>query len=185
MVQRHYSCHDAAVSATVTIIATEVESLAQFKRLEPVERRRISFGWEQFPSRSGRYPDRIFRKATGTELDMLRSPPDEDYENGEKLTSFIIDSTTLEGVIPRLEASVVANAAATARALVETVGETAELSRVSAALNGGTWPEIDDAAAEAAAFAHHLLAFARHAALSGSGICWEYRGDFPLAETDA
>jgi hypothetical protein len=173
------------VSETITIIATEVESLAQFKRLEPIERRRISLGWKKFPSRSGRYPDRVFRKATKIELDMIASPPNEDYENGEKLTTFIIDSTTLESVIPRLEAAVVENAEATARALVESVGETAELSRVSEGLRAGRWPEVDDAAAEAAAFAHHLLVYARVAALAGNGVCWEYRREFPLAETDA
>ena len=38
--------------------------------------------------------------------------------------------------------------------------------------------------AASASFAHHLHGYARHAALSGSGICWEYSGDFPLAEMD-
>ena len=47
------------VSATITIIATEVESPSQFESMYIDERRSVSSGWKSFPARSGRYPDGI------------------------------------------------------------------------------------------------------------------------------
>jgi len=170
------------VSATITIIATEVESPSQFESMYIDERRSVSSGWKSFPARSGRYPDGIVLQATNSDLGVFECDPDEDIDTGEKLHTFLIDRKTLVKVLPKLKAIVETNAATTARALVENVGGAAELERVSDALKNGTWPEVDDAAAEAAAFAHHLLGYARIAVASGKGVCWEYRGEFPLAD---
>jgi hypothetical protein len=181
MVPERDSCHDASVSASITILATEVEDRRQFEALELADRRRLGVSSHSYPSRSGRYPHRVLVQATGIDLGVYEFPPDEDdYENGGTMQTFIIDGTTIEAVIPRLEAVVETNAEATARALVAMFGETTDLARVSAAMESGDWPEAKDGATEAAAFAKHFLMLARYGALSGHGICFEYRGEFPL-----
>ncbi len=48
--------------------------------------------------------------------------------------------------------------------------------RSFSALQTGTWPRNGDPAEESAAFAHHLLKYARTAKQDRMGVCWEYRG---------
>ncbi len=172
------------MSATITIIATQVESPSQFESMYIDERRNVSSGWKTFPARSGRYPDGIVLQATNSDLGVFECDPDEDIDTGEKLHTFLIDKKTLAKVLPKLESIVELKAAATASALVAKLGGTANVERVSEALKSGAWPETDDAAAEAAAFAHYLLKYARIAVTSGKGVCWEYRGEFPLADQE-
>jgi hypothetical protein len=169
------------VSATVTIIATEVQSPEQFQAMSLEERRRSSLGWRVFPSRTGRHPDAVLHSATGINLGVLElSEVEHDPLTGEIVRSFMIDRRTLEDVVPRLVALVETDREATAQALVANVGASASLERVALALKDGTWPETADAAAEAAAFAKTLWGYGRFACAMGQGICWEYRGDFPL-----
>jgi hypothetical protein len=172
------------VSATITIIATPVKSPKQFKAIELEERRRSSLGWKVFPSRTGRHPDAVLLTATGIDLAVLELEQERDPDSGEIVKSFIIDEKTLEEVVPRLEALIDANRDATAQALVAKVGGTANIERVTECLKDGTWPEEADAAAEAAAFAKNLWGYGRFASLAGLGICWEYRGDFPLGDKE-
>ncbi|MCC6999030.1 MAG: hypothetical protein IT370_30735 [Deltaproteobacteria bacterium] len=166
------------MTATITIIATTVEEPDQFESMDTDERRYVSAGWQAFPARSGRYPDDVFLRATGVRLGIYEGKPE--YDAQGRLHSFIIDRRTLEKVLPDLVAAVEADPKATAGALVAECGGTADLAKVAAALQADTWPEGDDPAEEAAAFAHHLLKYARIAVNSANGICWEFRGDFPL-----
>ncbi len=170
------------MSATITIIATDVRSPDQFQEIDLKERRRSSIGWRVFPSRTGRHPDGVLHRATKIHLGVLELEPQEDPETGESVLSFMIDMKTLDEVVPRLQALVDTNRDETARALVASCGGTANLERVTAALKEGTWPDHDDAAEEAAAFAKNLYGYGRFASLAGLGICWEYRGKFEFAE---
>ncbi len=166
------------MTATITIIATTVEDPDQFESMDLDERRHISAGWKTFPARSGRYPDDVFLRAAKVRLGIYEGKPERD--SAGRLHSFAIDWRHLEKVIPDLVAAVEGNPEATARALVAECGGTSDVANVTAALQADTWPEGSDPAVEAAAFAHHLLKYARIAINSGNGICWEFRGEFPL-----
>lgn len=120
--------------------------------------------------------------ATKIDLDVFECDPMTDIDKDERLHSFLIEKGDLPRVVPRLAELVESNADATARALVALVGGTADVARVSAALTSGAWPDGSDAAEEAAAFAYWLLNYSRIAVSGGMGICWEYRGAFPLAD---
>ena len=120
-------------------------------------------------------------RATQLDLGLFECDPKVDWETGEKVHTAAIDRETLVTKIPLLAAVVESSPEATAHALVATVGNTADRARVLDALSTGTWPDADDAAAEAGAFAHHLLAYSRIAVEITLGIFWEYRGEFPLA----
>jgi hypothetical protein len=173
------------VSATIVIIVTDVRSPKQFMAMSLEERRRSSIGWKAQPSRTGRHPDAVLVMATNISLDVLELELDEDPKTGEKVRSFMIDRKTIEGVVPRLDKLVNADRDATAKALIAKVGGEASperLGRVTEALKAGTWPTNDDAAEEAAAFAKHVFGYGEAASLSGLGLCWEYRGDFPLGD---
>ena len=165
------------MTATITIIATTVEEPDQFEAMDTDERRYISAGLKTFPARSGRYPDDVFLQATGVYLGIYEGAPE--YDAKGRLHTCMIDRQTLAKVLPDLVAAVEGDPVATARALVAECGGTSDLARVASALQADTWPEGEDPAEEAAAFAHHLLAYARIAVGSGQGLCWELRGEFP------
>lgn len=168
---------DVVVTATITIIATTVKEPDQFESMDTAERRHVSSGLKTFPARSGRYPDDVFLRATGVRLGIYECAPE--YDAKGRLHTFAIDRQTLAKVLPDLVAAVEANAETTARAIVAECGGTSDVAKVKAALEANTWPEGEDPAEEAAAFAHHLLVYARIAVRSGAGICWEFRGEFP------
>ena len=166
------------MGATITIITTKAADPDQFESMYNDERRRRSGGWETFPSRSGGLPGNFFLLATKVDLGVFESAPEVDIDTEEKLQTCMIDKATLLRVIPKLEELVERNTEATARALVAQGGNSADLARVTETLRSGAWPEGDDPAEEAAAFAHNLLKYARTAAELQMGICWEYRGEF-------
>jgi hypothetical protein len=165
----------AVVSATITIITTPIEEPDQFESMYNDERRRRSAGWESFPARSGGQPDGFFMQATKSDLGVFECEPEVDVDTGEKLQTCMIDKRTQVRVIPKLEALVESSVDETARALVAQGGGTADLARVTEALRSGAWPEGEDPAEEAAAFAHNLLKYSRTAAEHRMGMCWEYR----------
>lgn len=175
------------MSATITIIATDVRDPKQFMAMELTERRRSSLGWRSFPSKTGRHPDAVLWMASKVDLGAVELPPQEDLDTGESLRSYIIDRVTIEGVVPRLKALVDTHPHATAQALIARVGGPANperVQRVLAALETGDWPIGNDAAKEAAAFAKNLFGYGGFASLAGLGICWEYRGAFALADAE-
>ncbi len=169
------SCHDPAVSQSITIISVPADDPDSFEEMLLDERRNRSGGWQTFPLRSGRFLDSFLMKATGTDLGVFRGADDRD-EAGEKLVTCLIDKDTLLEVLPELEALVETKADATAQALSQHGGGSADVARVAAALASGTWPTSGDPAEEAAAFAHQLLKSARVAKQDRMGVCWEYRG---------
>jgi uncharacterized protein (TIGR02996 family) len=172
------------VSATVTIITGHIEDPRLFRSMDFHERRRTSVGWKELPSRSGHYPSILLFRATQVDLGVIECEPKVDWETDEKVHSYLIDGRTLAERLPLLAAMVDSNAAATARALVAKVGDTADLAGVLDALKAGTWPDGNDAAAEAGAFAHHLLEYARLAVQFEMGVFWEYRGHFPWGDQE-
>lgn len=168
-----------AVSASITIIAVPAEDPDSFEAMYTEERRHRSAGWKTFTACSGKMLDTFFMKATDSDLGVFECEPEVEPD-GQKLQTCLIDRQTVLHVLPTLENLVETNADATARALVAHGGGNADLARTTQALKVGTWPERGEPAEEAAAFAHHLLKYARIAAQERRGVCWEFRGDFVL-----
>lgn len=166
-----------AVNASITIIAVPAEDPDSFESMYTDERRHRSAGWKTFQPRSGRMLDTFLMKATSSDLGVFECEPEVEPD-GQKLQTCLIDRSTLVQVLPKIEALVETNAAETARALQSHGGGAADLARVTAALASGTWPDSGDPAEETAAFAHHLLKYARIATQERRGVCWEFRGEF-------
>ena len=160
------------MSSSVTIMAIPALDPDAFEALSLDERR--AGAWETFPLRSGRLLYTFFSKATKADLGVFGS--EDIVRKGETIqTGVIFQGDHVAGVIKQLGA-LLRSKARTARALVAHGGGVADLARVTAALHTGTWPKGKDPAEEAAAFAHHLLKFARIAKQELRGVCWEYRG---------
>ncbi len=147
-----------------------------FEDLFLAERKSRSRGWVIFPVRCGRYLETFFMKATSSDLGVAECDEHEDDDTGEKFETNVIDRDTLAEVLPKLRTLVEKKPEKTAKALHAHGGGKGDVSRVSAALKSGEWPEDGDAAQEAAAFAHHLLESAERAVTNQMGVCWEYRG---------
>ena len=162
------------MSATLTIIAIPAVDPDSFESMSPRNRKANSSGWKTFPLRSGRLVSTFFTKATQADLGVFGCE-DRVHEGQPLQTSVVFQGTHLASVIKKLTA-LLRSKAKTARALVAHGGGTADLARVTAALQTGTWPKNGDPAEEAAAFAHHLLNHARIAKQRGKGVCWEYHG---------
>jgi hypothetical protein len=166
----------APVETTVTIIATPAEHPDSFEEMRLAERREQSGGWKTFPVRSGRYLDTFVMKATDADFSVFGSSIVLTDEDGTKVETMMICDADIGHVIEDLAALVEQNPEQTAKALVAHGGGSASIEAVVAALKSGAWPDDGDAATEAAAFAHHLLSYARVAKGDATGVCWEYRG---------
>lgn len=165
-------------------MATRVEDIDQFESMLVDERRRVSGAFKTLPSRTGRFPDGVLLTATKSNFGVFECAPRKEVSTGLPLRTYVIARETLAEVLPRLEALVKTTPEDTARALVEATGGTSDVASVTTVLTSGKWPELDDAAQEAAGFAHYLFKYARIAAGQGLGVCWEYRGEFPLGDQE-
>ncbi len=166
------------VSATVTVMATSVEDLESFNSIDFGHRRYSSLGYEEFPARSGGFPHRVLREATKINLGLLEADPQTDFDKDQTVRGFVVLADKVEKLIPKLEKLVETDVDATAAALQKYACGTSDLAVVNDALRNGTWPDTDDVAAEAAAFAYQMLKYAR-TAVGGMGVCCEYNGEFP------
>jgi hypothetical protein len=165
------------VDASITIITTTAEDPDQFENLSLEERRENSGGWKKFPLRSGRFVDTFLMKATDSDFSVFDSADEPRDPDGFAVHTCMISREDIPRVISDLEALLLQKPEETARALVELGQGRADLARVLDALQNGAWPESGDPAEEAAAFAFHLLFYARRAERDLNGVCWEYRGD--------
>ena len=165
------------MSSSITLIVVPAEDADSFEAMPVDERRQRS--WQTFPVRCGRYLCTFLMTATDTDLGVFGGEP-EIEQDGQQLEACMIDREMLVEVLPQIEAMVEADADETARVLHAHGGGTADLARVVDALKTGAWPESGDPAEEAAAFARHLLSYARVAKQEQMGVCWEYRGPFAV-----
>jgi len=166
----------AAVDTTIAIIATPAENPDTFEAMRLAERREQAGGVKRFPVRSGRYLDTFLMAATGSDLSVFDSAIIATDKDGFKVKTRVICDPDIPHVIESLAALVEKNPEDTAKKLVAHGGGTANVEAVAKALTSGELPENGDPAAEAAAFAHHLLKLARIADGDATGVCWEYRG---------
>jgi len=162
---------------SIVIIILRAANPDEFEAIPFYARKEESSGWMDLPARSGRYLDTFLMKATGADFSLFQGAMDED-EDKLAFVSCLIGRDDVVRVLPALEALVAKNADKTARALRAHGGNKASLASIKAALASGKWPDGGDPAEEAAAFAHHLLAFARTAVEYGLAVCLEYHGDF-------
>jgi hypothetical protein len=176
VVFRVASCQDGDVETSITIITTEANDPDQFEDMPLEERRERSAGWKKLPLHSGKYLERFFMLATDSDFQLFASGERPVDAAGETVTTRVIMKSSIPEVLPGLIALVEQKPDATAELLKKHGGDTADLGRVHDGLATGTWPESGDPAEEAAAFAFHLLQFARIAEESRKGICFEYRG---------
>lgn len=163
------------MSATITFIVTPADDEEEFENTGVEDRKRNGREWDEFPVKSGRLLETFFMKATKSDLTVIACP--DRKREGRPLKTRLLVREVVPEVIPDLEELVEKNADATARALQKHGGGKADLARISAALKSEAWPDTDDAAEEAAAFAYQLLWFTRAAKKAKMGLCWEYRGD--------
>jgi len=164
------------VDASITIITTEANDPDQFEEMSLEERRERSAGWKKLMLRSGRYLERFYMLATDSDFQLFASSEQPEDASGVPVTTRVIMRSSIPEILPRLIALVEQTPDETAALLAKHGGGSADLGRVREGLASGTWPDSGDPAEEAAAFAFHLLAFARIAEESGTGICFEYRG---------
>ncbi len=161
---------------SITIITTTAKDPDQFEGMHLTERRERSVGWKQFPLRSGVYLDAFLMSATNSEFGVFGSAEKEVDAEGVEVKTRLIVSESVPLILPELAVMVEQKPDETARALVKHGGGAADVVRVTEALTTGAWPTGDDPAEEAAAFAFHLLTYARLAEETMKGICLEYRG---------
>lgn len=169
--------------AAVTIITTEADDIDQFEALTAHERRERTGGWKRFPVRSGRLLDTFLMFATHVDLGVYQCETKQ--VDGDPLTTSLWPQEQVIDVLPTLVKLVETNATDTVHALHEHGGGTADVSRIAEALATGVWPENGDPAEETAAFAFHLLRYARTAEGDLYGVCWEWRGDLRAQVSDA
>ena len=162
---------------SITIIILRAADPDEFDAIPYYARKEVSAGWKDLPARSGRLLDTFLMKATDSDFSMFQDEMDED-EDKLAFVSCLIARSDLVRILPELESLIEKNAARTARALRVHGGNKASLASIKGALASGEWPDSGDPAVEAAAFAHHLLAFARTAVEHKLAVCVEYHGDF-------
>ena len=162
---------------SITIICTEADDPDQFERMSLTERRERSGGWKTFPLRSGRFIDTFFMAATDSDFGVFDSADALVDGDGVTVKTCMIVKDSIPQIIPMLEVLVEQRPGETARALVAHGGGSADPEQVAAVLGSGEWPDSDDPAAEAAAFARQLLTYARYANDDLRGVCWEFRGE--------
>lgn len=129
-----------------------------------------------FSVRSGRYLETFLMKATGADFSIFDSTIVATDKNGTEVKTSVICDGDIGHVIEDLATLVEKHTEQTAKALVEHGPGGASIETIVNALKSGAWPLDGDAATEAAAFAHHLLKYARIADGDATGVCWEYRG---------
>ncbi len=162
-------------NAAVTIIVCEGDDPDAFEELELDERRRRSGGFKRLPVRSGIRLCTFLMFATHNDFGVFGAAEEIDAP-GETVDSSVIFGEDIDVVLPMLQRLVETEPEQTARLLHVHGGGTGDLARISEALRTGRWPTIADPAEEAAAFAFHLLKYARDAQELRLGVCWEYRG---------
>jgi len=168
--------YDAAVEASITIITTKANDPDQFEEMPLEDRRQRSAGWKMFPLRSGRFLDTFLMKATNSDFGVFASAERPVDANGIPVTTSVIMKTTVPQILPELITMVEQKPDETAELLARHGGSNANVARIREALTSGIWPTSGDPAEETAAFAFHLLAFARIADMARYGLCLEYRG---------
>ncbi len=142
------------------------------------------------------FPDDFFVKATQSDLSIASAADKRDGLTGEPVVTRFIDAQAIRTVVPVLAELVEEKADETAHALVALSCGDIDPAIVLDILKTGTWPTSGNAAAEAAAFAHHLLTAGRDAITVAKGVTWECCGslyrysilprwDFELAAPDA
>lgn len=164
------------MDASITIITTKANDPDQFEEMPLEERRQRSAGWKMFPLRSGRFLDTFLMKTTNSDFGVFASAERPVDADGVPLKTNVIMKATVPQILPELIAMVEQKPDETAEALAKHSGNNANVGRIREALTSGIWPTSGDPAEETAAFAFHLLAFARIADMARYGLCLEYRG---------
>lgn len=162
--------------ASVEIFALPIADADALEQLSLVERRELAGRTrKRFVVRSGHYLDAFFLRALQIDLAVGLERPTRD-DDGAMLRSGFIDEESLREIVPTLARCLEAETARTIECLHAHGGGTADRDRIRAALARGDWPESEDPAEEAAAFAFHWLERARLAESVLIGLCWEWRG---------
>ncbi len=162
---------------SITIIILRAGAPEELDAIPYYARKQESSGWKDLPARSGRFLDTFLMKSTNSDFSIFQAALDVDEDKLPFVTRLIVP-IDLVRVVPELEPLIEKHADKTASALRAHGGNTASLASIKAALASGDWPDSGDPAVEAAAFAHHLLGFARTAVEYTLAVCVEYHGDF-------